>query len=247
MKTTQEGLTMSSIRFSTIFTITALMILGSPVLGEDKPAETSDASARKISESRDISKIKSMSFEKINSDKDLLRGFVTYSRPSKDDGRNYEALICLRWGDLDNLIPKIKSDFYSNWDGYVKVHGGGRAYVIKEFAFDDGDPAGGETGKGGLGEDSSKNIPDRESKEPGLGSGRDELIKDQTSSMVAWKSGVVGATDGILIKVELQKPEAKGEIKAGNFVIPYEIKPLPNRNLKEKKPVKLPEENDPED
>ena len=43
--------------------------------------------------------------------------------------------------------------------------------------------------------------------------------------MVAWKSGIVGATDGLLIRLNLKKPEAKGTIKAGNFTIPYEIKP----------------------
>lgn len=169
-----------------------------------------------------------MTFEEKNSDKDLLRGRVTHSSPSKDDEKGYTAYILVRWGDLDNKIPDISPDYYSNWDGYVKVQQGGKASVVKEFAFDDhNDRTGGVGGRDGLGRDSGKRPGSRD--EPGEGSGTDMIIKDTEPSMVAWKSGIVGATDGLLIKLELKKPEAKGSIRAGNFIIPYEITPKPEQ------------------
>jgi hypothetical protein len=61
----------------------------------------------------------------------------------------------------------------------------------------------------------------------GFGSGRDTLIRDSESSMVAWKSGVVGATDGLLIRLELRQAETRGVIQAGNFTVPFETELKP--------------------
>jgi hypothetical protein len=167
-------------------------------------------------------------FEKKNSDKDLLRGKITHAMPAKDGESGYTAFIMLRWGDLDNQIPNIKSEYYTNWDGYVKLQQGGKAEVVKEFAFDDRNQRTGGVDKGdGLGRDSGKRQGDRNT--VGEGSGHDEIIKDSDISMVAWKSGIVGATDGLLIKLTLKKAETKGTIKAGNFTIPFEITPAPEK------------------
>jgi hypothetical protein len=171
-----------------------------------------------------------MEFEKKNSDSDLLRGRITYSMPDKDDASGYVAYIYVSWGDLDNKIPDISPDYYSNWDGYVKVQQAGKASVVKEFAFDDHNHRDGGVGRrDGIGRDSSRRTGDRS--EPGQGVGTDMIIKDTESSMVAWKSGIVGATDGLLIKLELKKPEARGTIKAGNFTISYEIVSKPETPL----------------
>lgn len=141
-------------------------------------------------------------FEKIDTDKNLLRGFVTFSVSNTNYGeRPYIAYVYLNWGDLDKLIPNISSNFYKNWDGHVKVQEAAYATVIQEFAFDSG------------------------TTEPRIGSGRDKLLKDETSSQVRWLAAVVGATDGLLIKLEMHKPEARGEIKAGPYMIPFEIRP----------------------
>ena len=152
---------------------------------------------------KEVSKYKNKSFTRATSARNKLEGFVTYSTQQTVAGeRPYVAYIYLNWGDLDNLIPRCSSKFYENWNGHVKVQLGGYCSVVQEFAFD-----------------SSPN------REPGIGTGIDKLLKDSTSSQVRWLSAVVGATDGLLIKISMQKEKARGEIKAGTFTIPYEIVP----------------------
>ena len=161
-----------------------------------------------------VKKTTETEFEEKNSDQDLLRGNVTHSIPT-EDGEGYTAYVMLQWGDLDNLIPKCGKEFYSNWDGSVKLQEAGKASVVKEFAFDDhNSTTGGAGGHGGLGRDSGKKDEH---------SGRDMLIRDTESSIVAWKAGVVGATDGLLIRLDLKKEETRGTIQVGNFTIPFEI------------------------
>lgn len=166
----------------------------------------------------DVSERKATKFEKVNIASDLLRGYVTNSKPAgKGDKRSFVAHIYIQWGDLDNKIPKCSSKFYQNWDGYVKVQEAGWASVVKEFKFD--------SGKG----------------EPQVGSGRDKMVKSAKSSQVVWKSGIVGSTDGILVKLDLHKSTAKGSIKVGKFVIPYVITPasgVPTKPGKKKEPKK---------
>lgn len=160
-----------------------------------------------------VKKTTETEFEEKNSDQDLLRGKITHSIPT-EDGEGYTAYVMIEWGDLDNLIPKCGKEFYSNWDGSVKLQEAGKASVVKEFAFDDHNSTTGGGGHGGLGRDSGKK---------GEHSGRDMLIRDTESSMVAWKAGVVGATDGLLIRLDLKKEETRGTIQVGNFTIPFEI------------------------
>lgn len=184
-----------------------------------------DAEGRQKELREHIEKATAMEFEKKNSDKDLLRGRITYSMPSKE-GDGFTAFVFIRWGDLDNQIPDIKSEHYSNWDGYVKVQEGGKASVVKEFAFDDRNgTTGGVERRDGIGRDSGRRPG--EPGEPGAGSGQDKLIRDSGGSMVAWKSGVVGATDGLLIRLDLKKAETRGSIKAGNFTVYFDVKPRP--------------------
>ncbi len=62
--------------------------------------------------------------------------------------------------------------------------------------------------------------------EPGVGSGVDELVKDNTKRQVTWEAGVVGATDGLLIRLDLPLGSTSGQIKAGKFTIPFRVTPL---------------------
>jgi len=176
-----------------------------------------------------VEKTTETEFEEKNSDEDLLRGKITHSTPAKD-GEGHTAYVMLQWGDLDKIIAKGGKEHYSNWDGSVKLQEGGKASVVKEFAFDDKNATtGGADGRDGLGRDSGKKAAKSgkaaKPGEPGSGSGRDMLIRDTESSMVAWKAGVVGATDGLLIRLDLEEDEAKGTIQVGNFTIPFEITP----------------------
>ena len=61
---------------------------------------------------------------------------------------------------------------------------------------------------------------------PREGSGRDLLLPSDDESVVSWEAGVIGATDGLLIKLELDSPEATGEIQAGVFTIPFMVAPV---------------------
>ncbi len=153
----------------------------------------------------EISKYKDKSFQHQTSVSNKLDGFVTYAIPQEGKReRPYVAYLYLNWGDLDKLIPRCASRFYQNWDGQVKVQEAGYCSVVQEFAFDDGG-----------------------NREPKVGTGIDKLLKDETSSQVRWLSAVVGATDGLLIRIEMQKSAARGEIKAGTYSASYEIRPLP--------------------
>ncbi|MCG2681271.1 MAG: hypothetical protein L6455_15080 [Kiritimatiellae bacterium] len=193
-----------------------MVILGSISLAAEKAAtdskESIEVNARKAGgrktavKGRILAEVRPLAdktFDYATSASNKLHGFVTYSIPqAKDSERPYVAYIYLNWGDLDDLIPHCSSNFYQNWDGQVKIQQAGYCSVVQEFAFDN---AG--------------------NREPKVGSGVDKLLKDETSSQVRWLSGIVGATDGLLVKIAMQKPEARGEIKAGTFTIPFEIRP----------------------
>ncbi|MFC1461605.1 hypothetical protein ACFLQR_03700 [Verrucomicrobiota bacterium] len=201
--------------FHKIITIAVLvMLVLNSAYGEKTRNVRKEQEKRKEKILQKVVPFKDMTFEKKNSDVDLLRGFVTYSLPSQEDGsREYVAYVYLNWGDLDKKIP-VRKENYQNWDGYVKIREAGRAEVVKEFRFDDGS----------LGRDSSKKNA-KDLPQPCKGSGRDKLLKDEISSQVVWQSGIVGDTDGLLIRLDLHKPFAKGTIKAGNFTIPFIIRP----------------------
>ena len=144
-------------------------------------------------------------FTYANSDEDLLRGFITYSRKTHD---GYVAYVLLRWGDLDRKIQGCSKEHYSNWDGHVKVSAG-RARVARKIAFDDGARRT-DADKGGG---------------PGPGSGRDRIVPDGDPSKIVWQAGVVGATDGLLIRLDLPGPRAVCRVKAGNFSFNLAVRP----------------------
>ncbi len=154
-----------------------------------------------------------------NSVKDLLRGFVTHSQAA--DGK-YVAYVFLRWGDLNRQIPRCSAEHYSNWDGYVAV-GEGSATVVGEYAFDDASAA--------PGSETPQVAPERLnrwlSRGPREGSGRDRLKTWQGASTVEWQSGVVGATDGLLVRLDLPGQTATVGITAGKFITSVEVTPLP--------------------
>jgi hypothetical protein len=176
-----------------------------------------EAAARQEALTKQIKDTTASEFEEKNSELDLMRGKLTYA--TLQPNGHYIAYLHIRWGDLDQFIPQIGSVHYSNWDGSVKLEQGGVAKVVKEFAFDDRDgTTGGVDEPGGLGKDSGKK--NAKPGEVGKGSGRDAITHD-SSPIVAWKSGVVGATDGLLLQLDLRHVETRGTLKLGNFTIPF--------------------------
>lgn len=181
------------------------------------------AAVRQEALTKHIKEATASEFEEKNSELDLTRGKITYATLQPDG--HYKAYLHIRWGDLDQNIPQIGSVYYSNWDGSVKLEQGGVATVVKEFAFDDRDgTTGGVDEPGGLGQDSGKK--NAKPREVGAGSGRDAITHDN-SPIVAWKSGVVGATDGLLLELDLLHAETRGTVQLGNFSIPFvtQVKP----------------------
>jgi len=177
-----------------------------------KPAPKQEVRLRILSS---VTKYAARSFEYSTSKSNIFRGFVTFSTPDTSGKRPYVAYIYLNWGDLDDLIPRCSSKFYQNWDGHVKIQEAGYCTVVQEFFFDDG-----------------------KNRKPRIGTGIDQLIKDATSQQVRWLSGIVGHTDGLLIKIEMNKPTCRGEIKAGKFVVPFSISPLDQTKTKKVKQQK---------
>jgi hypothetical protein len=176
-----------------------------------------EAAVKQEALTKHIKEATASEFEEKNSELDLMRGKLTYA--TLQPGGHYKAYLHIRWGDLDQYIPQIGSVFYSNWDGSVKLEQGGVATVVKEFAFDDRDgTTGGVDEPGGLGRDSGKK--NAKPGEVGKGSGRDAITHDN-SPIVAWKSGVVGATDGLLLQLDLRHAETRGTLQLGKFTIPF--------------------------
>lgn len=218
-------------------------------------------------------------FEYVNTEEDLVRGFVTHSVP---DGTHYRAYVFLIWGDLDREIEGISSDYYNNWDGFVDVDEG-RARVAREFAFDDGTPMIGWgmtqkfhdmkedfKAKARLVRDAAKDRARRRIHDedrlrsrileidrrydqavdnysariqellrkarqhlerhgqPQEGSGVDALVADGDHTRVTWEAGVVGATDGLLIELDLPADGGAVTVQAGEFTQEYVITPLPD-------------------
>lgn len=181
--------------------------------------------AKQAAVHKHIDQAQTMVFDEKNSDLDLLHARLSYATPAKD-GNGYTAYLHVEWGDLNHLIDKNGPEHYSNWDGSVKLLQAGKASVVKEFAFDDHNRStGGVERRDGLGRDSGKKAA--KPGESGYGSGRDTLIRDGDNSIVAWKSAVVGATDGLLIRLDLKMAYTRGTLQAGNFMIPFVVQPLP--------------------
>lgn len=146
-----------------------------------------------------------------NSASDKLRIEMSNSHVNKD-GKNV-ALVRIVWGDVDNVIKGGGSQYYSDWDGSLKL-GSGSAKVVHKIAFDDGSKATSRPAKEG----SHKHA----SSQPGAGSGRDQLLQSE-GQQITWKAGVVGGIDGLLIKITADTPSVSGTIVAGKFTVPFTI------------------------
>jgi hypothetical protein len=152
-----------------------------------------------------------LKIEKQNKPEDKLLFEATYATPV---GSGYVVELKIVWGDLDNKIKGVGKQYYSKWDGSLDlVTGVGE--VDKKIQFDD---------KGG--ERFLAHHPGASTQsaatEPHEGSGRDLLV-DKAGAHIEWKAGVVGALDGLRIKITSATPTVKGTLKAGNFEIPLNI------------------------
>lgn len=184
-----------------------------------------------------------------NSPQDKLRIDVTHSYLKEG---KHVALVRVVWGDLDNLIKGGGREYYSNWDGKVTLDNG-TGLVIHKIAFDDREglvrrPAlkdGGaatkparDGAKGGspiFKPTAEKPIFKPEAKvadkaagrgEPRDGSGRDELDQREGKEIV-WQAGVVGALDGLMIKITSDTADITGTIVAGKHTVPLKITGAP--------------------
>jgi len=161
-----------------------------------------------------LARLKAATFERKNSDEDLLRGSITHSWKR---GGVWVAYLVIRWGDLDRKIDGYSPDYYSNWDGHVALDKG-IAMVARKLAFDDG---------------TARRIDDRRAEragaEPGPGSGRDRIVPETDPKKIVWKAGVVGGTDGLVIRIEMPEPTGVCRVKAGNFSLELPVRPVPRR------------------
>ena len=129
-----------------------------------------------------------------------MRVTITQSLKGK---RGYVSFIHLQWGDLDKKIGRGEGGkkSYSDWAGKV-VARGALVERVTGIAFDD-----------------------KKGKTAKEGSGADQILSEK-QQQVTWASGVVGATDGLVIRLISPKATISGEITAGKFTIPFSITPL---------------------
>ena len=137
--------------------------------------------------------------------KNLIKGNITYTFNESDSGENdgYVAYIRARWGDLNNLVKKSRAKHYENWGGYVKVLSAKSVSIVRGIKLESGHSVG--QGKGG-----------------------DSVLKLRSKKVVAWKSGIIGASDGIVIKIELHGPFASGSFKFGKLESRFSLRPEKN-------------------
>jgi hypothetical protein len=143
--------------------------------------------------------------EKQNSPQDML--LVEATEPQLVNG-SYVVELKVVWGDLNNQIKGVGKKYYSKWDGSLDLTTG-TGEIDKKIQFDD---------KGG-----HALVPHNPAKAgPHEGSGRDFVV-DRAGSHITWEAGVVGALDGLRIKITSSTPVVQGTLKAGNFEIPISI------------------------
>ncbi len=161
-----------------------------------------------------------------NSSSDKLRIELTHSHVNKD-GKNV-AFVRIVWGDLDNVIVGGGRQYYSDWDGSLALTSA-TGEVVRKIAFDDGTatsrPAAAGTERPRWRRHNASQPAHHGG--PGSGSGQDEMIQSQ-GSQITWKAGVVGALDGLLIKVTSDSASISGTIVAGKFTVPFTITPGDN-------------------
>ena len=168
-----------------------------------------------------------------NSPQDMLQVDITHSAASGGKSVSYVRAV---WGDLDNQI-KGGRQYYSDWDGNLVIDNGA-GEVVHKIAFDDRDRA---TTRPARAAKRAKELTAAEivrhkagklrhfaitakadRGQPGPGSGRDRL-DDAAGAKINWQAGVVGAYDGLLIKITSDKPDVTATLTAGKFTIPIKI------------------------
>jgi len=156
--------------------------------------------------------------EKVNSEQDLLRVYVSYAR-EQDDG-TYVVKVAAVWGDLDKVVDKCSPQHYANWDGTFSVDGG-TAALARKLRFED-----------------------RRDKEPGEGSGADKIV-EQTETQVVWLSGVVGAVDGLVFKATFDSLDSSATLDVGGFTVtitPMVFTPPPAEPADDDAPANQPQD-----
>ena len=192
-----------------------------PVSGADSPAAIASLAACKVKEfGGKMPLAVDQRIERQNSPADRLVVEVTHS---VKEGGQYVAYVKVVWGDLDNLIKDAGKKHYAKWDGSLALVGA-NGIIDEKIQFDDGKGAAtlpktttaknpGKAGGGSKGNEG-----------PHEGSGRDQ-VDVAAGSTVKWEAAVVGALDGLRIKITSPAAEIHGTLKAGNFTIPLVINP----------------------
>ncbi len=136
--------------------------------------------------------------ERVNTEQDLLRVYVTYAEPNEDG--THSLVVIAVWGDLDRELDDISSEYYSNWDGVFTVTGG-TVELCRRIRFDA-----------------------RDEREPAEGSGVDKL-GEQSEVEIEWQAGVIGATDGLGFSVTVDSLDSYATLEIGGHLV--EIIPTP--------------------
>jgi hypothetical protein len=164
--------------------------------------------------------------ERENKPSDKLIVEVTHSAP---ESTHYIAYVKIVWGDLDNLLKGISKQYYSNWDGALILTDATGA-IDEKIQFDD------KTGQHksiAVTRSAARNTArpartvddkNRRVAGPHEGSGRDQ-VEDPSGPRIDWKAGVVGALDGLRIKITSDSPTIHATLTAGKFEIPLTITP----------------------
>lgn len=152
--------------------------------------------------------------ERQNSPEDKLVVEVTNSAPV---GGSYVAYVKVAWGDLDNMIKKDGKQYYSPWNGNLKLSVPAVGAIDEKIQFDDG------VGKASTKPTTVVAKPKAPaSSGPHAGSGRDE-VEVAAGADVTWEAAVVGALDGLRIKITSSSPVMDGTLVAGKFTVAIHI------------------------
>jgi hypothetical protein len=156
---------------------------------------------------------------------------VTHAIPARD-GEGYHAFVIVRWGDLDNELEDLSPDYYANWDGEITISTG-ELSIMRKLAFDDG------THRPRQAPDDADDIPDQPADETpdaqrnpdGARAGGADEITSETDQAITWTAGVVGATDGLLFRLDLPEGTTSGTVEAGEFEFDFTVTPLSEEEL----------------
>ena len=186
----------------TMVALLAVGLLALPAVGDQKATKERSSAVRQPAEPFGrIPLPVAQTITKENSIADMLRIDVTDAVLENDQYVSYVRIV---WGDLDDVIRDGGPQYYSNWDGQLRL-ASGKAQIAGKICFDDG----GRDGR---------------TPQPKEGSGADQVLEDNGSEIV-WKAGVVGHYDGLLIKIVSDSANTSATIKAGKFEVPIKIAP----------------------